>query len=152
MSSRYSKGMKPRFFLALVMAITLSACSSFFSPAGWPVSVTPDSKAVAHMINHVKFTGSTKNLTKQEKALLTFLDDPKNVEAAIGEKNIEGAHQWSAAEVYLVDPGKHVSVLCENGYQQKPIYFHYTAEEKTWYRVRDLEPQHSKGVAALVVK
>ena len=144
--------MKLRLFLALSMLLALSSCSSVFSPAGWPVSVTPERKAVAHMVEHVKFTRSTKYLTKQEKALLTFLDDPMNVEAAIGEKNIEGSHAWSAAEVYLVEPGKHVSVLCENGYEQKAVYFHYEAAEQTWYRVGNLEPKHSRGVAAVVVK
>lgn len=104
------------------------------------------------MMNHVKLTGSGKSLTKQEKSLLTFLADGENIAAAIGEKNIKGSHAWSAAEVYLVEPGKHVSVLCENGYQQKPIYFHYNKGEKTWYRVGNLEPEHSKGVPAVIVK
>lgn len=144
--------MKLRMYFALACTIALTACGSLFSPEGWPVAVTPQPKAVSHMVEHVKFTGSTKSLTKQEKSLLTFLDEPKNVADAIGEKNIEGSHQWSAAEIYLVEPGKHVSVLCENGYQQKPVYFHYNEVEKTWYRVGNLEPKHSKGVPAVVVK
>ncbi len=145
--------MKLRIFSTLFTCTLLCvSCGSFLSPSGWPVTVVPKSKAVAHMIEHVKFTESNQRLTNQEKALLTFLDDPQNVADAIGEKNMEGSHQWSTAEVYLVEPGKHVSVLCENGYQQKPVYFHYTESEKTWYRVGNLEPDHSKGVPAVVVK
>lgn len=144
--------MKLQMCFALACVVVLTSCGSLFSPEGWPVTVTPQSKAVSHMMEHVKYTGSVKSLTNQEKALLTFLEDKENVAAAIGEKNVEGSHEWSAAEVYLVDPGKHVAVLCENGYQQKPVYFHYTEEEKTWYRVENLDPEHSKGVAAVVVK
>ena len=55
--------MKLRLSLALSVLLALSSCSSVFSPAGWPVNVTPERKAVAHMVEHVKFTGSTKNLS-----------------------------------------------------------------------------------------
>lgn len=144
--------MRSRLFLVLVASLVLSSCDSLFSPAGWPVSVTPERKAVSHMVDHVKFSGSISHLTHAEKALLTFLDDPDNVVASIGEKNREGAHAWSTAEIYLVEPGKHISVLCENGYQQKAVYFHYNEAERTWYRVGNLEPKHSKGVPAVVVK
>lgn len=144
--------MKPRFALTLAAALALTSCAPVFSPPGWPVDVTPDRKAVKHMLEHVKSAETQNDLTKAEKALLTFLDDPKNVEAALGVKNRKGAHHWSAAEVYLVERGKHVSVLCENGYDQKAVYFHYNQEEKTWYRVGNLEPKHSKGIAALVVR
>ena len=144
--------MKSPLSLALISALVLTSCESLFSPKGWPVTVRPHTESVKHMVDHVKFTGSTKTLTKQEKALLTFLDDTKNVADAIGEKNSEGSHQWATAEIYLVEPGKHVSVLCENGYQQKAVYFHYTEAEKTWYRVKDLEPDHSVGIPAVVVQ
>lgn len=144
--------MKVKMCLTLACVVALTSCSSFFSPDGWPLTVSPQSKSVNYMMNHVKLTGSGKSLTKQEKSLLTFLADGENIAAAIGEKNIKGSHAWSAAEVYLVEPGKHVSVLCENGYQQKPIYFHYNKGEKTWYRVGNLEPEHSKGVPAVIVK
>lgn len=144
--------MKSPLLIAVATTLALSSCHSVFAPAGWPVTVTAQRKAVSHMVHHVKFTGSTENLTHQEKALLTFLDDPKNVEASIGKKSRENSHQWSTAEIYLVEPGKHVSVLCENGVEQKPVYFHYHETEKTWYRVGNLEPTHSKGVPAVVVK
>ncbi|BDS05916.1 hypothetical protein NT6N_09560 [Oceaniferula spumae] len=144
--------MQSRLVIALLASLILSSCDSVFSPEGWPVTVTEQREAVNHMVEHVKFTGSTADLTKQEKVLLTFLDDPKNVEAAIGVKSRENSHQWSTAEVYLVEPGKHVSVLCENGLEQKPVYFHYNKGEKTWYRVGNLEEKHSKGVPAVIVK
>lgn len=111
-----------------------------------------DKSAYRHMIEHTKFTGSSSDLTQHEKALLTFLDNPDNIAAALGKKNRPGFHQWSAAEVYLVNPGKHVSVLCENGYQQRAVYFDYDAAKKTWYRVAHLEDKHGKGVPAVVVK
>lgn len=136
----------------MAVTLALTACDSVFAPAGWPVTVTSDRKAVSHMVDHVKFTGSTTNLSHQEKVLLTFLDDPKNIADSIGEEHHENSHKWTAAEVYLVEPGKHVSVLCENGVEQKPVYFHYHETEKTWYRVGNLEPEHSKGVAAVVVQ
>ncbi len=138
--------------LACFTILSLVSCSSFLKPKGWPLSVEPRSEAIAHMTNHVKFTGSGIRLTHQEKALLTFLNDDSNIAAAIGKKNKPGAHLWSAAEVYRVDPGKHVSVLCENGYHQDSLYFHYDEAEKTWFRVNHLGEQQSRGVAAVVVK
>lgn len=144
--------MKCSAYFVAVMMVVVTSCSSVFSPEGWPVAITAQSGAVKHMTGHVKFTGSSKSLTKQEKALLTFLDSPKNVADAIGEKNREGAHQWSTAEVYRVEPGKRVSVLCENGYSQKAVYFQYTESEKTWYRVMNLEQYDSRGTAAVIVQ
>lgn len=145
--------MKLRMFFSLfTCTVMFSSCGSFLSPAGWPVEVEARSKKIEQMVDHVRFTGSTKTLRKEEKALLVFLEDPKNVADAIGKKNKEGSHEWSAAEVYLVERGKHVSVLCENGYEQKAVYFHYSETEKTWYRVSHLGPDHSKGVAAVIVK
>lgn len=108
--------------------------------------------AVAHIKEHVKFTGSGIRLTEPEKALLTFLHDDDNIAASAGKKNRPGAHQWSAAEIYRVEPGKHVSVLCENGYQQTAVYFHYDEAQKTWFRVNHLGENHSGGVPAVVVK
>ena len=137
---------------ALFSALFFTSCTQFFAPEGWPLEVSPQREAVKHMSDHVKFTGGNTKLTKQEKALLTFLDDKANVADAIGERNAEGSHQWSTAEVYLVEPGLHVSVICENGYQQKAVYFHYAKAEKTWYRVKNLEPDHSKGVPAVLVR
>ena len=137
---------------ALCMCVVLSACGSFFKPSGWPVETRAKKSAYQHMVEHVKFTGSKETLTYAEKALLTFLDNPDHIAAAVGKKNRPGAHQWSAAEVYRVDPGKHISVLCENGYQQKAVYFHYEESQKTWYRVNHLESKHGRGVPAVVVK
>ncbi len=139
-------------FVSVALSMVLVSCGALFKPSGWPVETSVKESAYHHMIEHVKFTGSKESLTHQEKALLTFLDNPDNIAAAVGKKNRPGSHEWSAAEVYLVDPGKHVSVLCEDGYQQKPVYFHYMPEEKTWYRVGHLEDTHGKGVPAVVVK
>lgn len=144
--------MKLSSIVPLTLCLLFAACGSFLKPSGWPVETTVDKSAYHHMIRHVKFTGATEKLTHAEKALLTFLDNPDNIAAAAGKKNRPGSHQWSAAEVYLVEPGKHVSVLCENGYQQKAIYFHYNADNKTWYRVGHLDDKHGKGVPAVIVK
>ena len=138
--------------LRIVFTMMLAACGQFFAPEGWPVEVSPESHAVVHLKEHVKFTGSGIRLTEHEKALLTFLDDDDNIAASVGKKNRPGAHQWSAAEIYRVDPGKHVSVLCENGYQQTAVYFHYDAEQKTWFRVNHLGENHNRGIAAVIVK
>lgn len=144
--------MKCSLFAPLILCVTIAACSSFTKPPGWPVVTEVKKSAYDHMLEHVKFTGSEEDLTHAEKALLTFLDNPDNIAAAVGKKNRPGSHQWSSAEVYLVIPGKHVSVLCENGYQQKAVYFHYDEAQKTWYRVRHLEDEHGKGVPAVIVK
>jgi len=140
-------------WLAVAIACVLStSCGTFFKPSGWPVEVSPDREAVSHLKQHVKFTGSGMRLTKPEQALLSFLNDENNIAASVGKKNRPGEHQWSAAEIYRVDPGKHVSVLCENGYQQDAVYFHYDEAKKTWYRVSHLGENHERGVAAVVVK
>ncbi|MGJ8676281.1 MAG: hypothetical protein ACSHX0_02055 [Akkermansiaceae bacterium] len=146
--------MKQYFILLLSCAalIGLTSCSSFNTPASWPVSVSPNAEAVSHMKNHVKFTGSGIRLTKQEQALLTFLDVEDNIADVIGKKNQPGSHTWSAAEIYRVDPGVHVSVLCENGYNQTAVYFHYDSEKSTWYRVKHLGEKHSLGAAVVLVK
>lgn len=144
--------MKLPFIFSIALCVTLSSCSDFFKPAGWPVDVTPNDESVSHVVEHVKFTGSGIRLTKQEKALLTFLDDEENIAASAGKKNQPGSHQWSAAEIYRVEPGKHVSVLCENGYQQTAVYFNYNAAKKTWFRVKHLGENPDKGVPAVIVK
>ena len=144
--------MNTRLISVLLVAMSLSACTSYFKPAGWPVSVAVDPVAVGHTIDHVKFVGSTRQLTKQENALLTFLDQPDHVAAAVGKENRPGSHQWSVAEIYRVDPSKHISALCENGYQQVAVYFHYRKEDATWYRVGHLEDRHGKGIPAVSVK
>ena len=135
----------------LAIALTAS-CGSSINPSGWPVTVAPSSESVSHMKKHVKFTGSNSKLTSQEKALLTFLDEDENIAKASGKKNVQGSHLWSAAEVYRVDPGRHISVLCENGYQQTAVYFHYSEFDKTWYRVSHLGENHSRGIPAVIVQ
>ena len=144
--------MKMSFLPVMVLSLALISCGNFSQPHGWPVEVVPKDESVVHLKEHVRFTGSGIRLTKQEKALLTFLDDESNITASLGKKNQPGAHQWSAAEIYRVEPGKHVSVLCENGYQQDAVYFHYDTDKKTWFRVSHLGENHDRGVAAVVVK
>ena len=140
------------FFAAIIPCILLTACSHFFTPEGWPLEIEPQNQAVAHLKKHVKFTGPGIRLTEQEKALLTFLNNEDNIAASVGKKNRPGSHQWSAAEIYRVEPGKHVSVLCENGYQQTAVYFHYDEEKKTWFRVSHLGENHSRGIPAVRLK
>lgn len=138
--------------LCCLMILCATSCSSFTTPKDWPLEVSPSVESLSHIKEHVKFTGSNIELTKQEKSLLTFLDNDDNIAAAIGKKNKPGAHVWSAAEVYRVEPGKHVSVLCENGYHQDSLYFHYNADKQTWFRVNHLGENHSTGVAVVIVK
>ncbi len=144
--------MRFSYLFCAILCVTLVSCDTFLKPSGWPVETAVKKSACDHMIKHVKFSGSMESLTHEERALLTFLHNPDNIAAAVGRKNRPGSHEWSAAEVYLVDPGKYVSVLCENGYQQKAVYFHYHAEKKTWYRVSNLEDKHRRGVPAVLVK
>lgn len=144
--------MRILFVIAATLCLGLASCGSFFEPKGWPIGVSPDKDAVNHLVEHVKFTGSGIRLTYHERALLTFLHNDQNIAVAAGKKNRPGSHQWSASEIYRVDPGKLISVLCENGYQQTAIYFHYEAAEKTWYRVNHLGENHNRGVPAVVVK
>lgn len=151
-SARIISDIMLKVLLGAAVCVTLSSCGQFFAPEGWPVEVSPQSHAVTHLKEHVKFTGSGIRLTEHERALLTFLDNDDNIAASVGKKNRPGAHQWSAAEIYRVDPGRHVSVLCENGYQQTAVYFHYDEEQKTWFRVNHLGENHNRGVAAVIVK
>ncbi len=144
--------MKYHFILALSLSVALSSCGTFLKPHEWPVEVKPDSESVHHMEDHVKFTGSSKKLTKQEQSLLTFLDKDDNIARCAGKKNRPGSHHWSAAEVYRVDPGKLISVLCEDGYLQTAVYFNYMPESKTRYRVSHLGESHHKGVPVVIVK
>jgi hypothetical protein len=144
--------MNMRMFTVLGMALCLSACTSFRTPSDWPVEVEADREIVGHTIEQVRFVGSTHQLTKPERALLTFLNDSDNIADSVGKKNRPGDHQWLAAEIYRVDPGRHISVLCENGYQQVAAYFHYRKEDGIWYRVGHLEDRHGKGIPAVKVK
>ena len=144
--------MNMRLLLALGMVLLVSSCTSFIKPKGWPVEVAADKVVAGHTIEQVRFVGSTRQLTTPERALLTFLNDSDNIAASVGKKNREGQHQWLAAEIYRVDPGRHISVLCENGYQQVAAYIHYRKENSTWYRVGHLEDKHGKGIPAVRVK
>jgi len=138
--------------IVFVVGITFCSCAKLRTPEGWPVEVVANEAVVGDTIDQVRFVGSTHELTKPEQALLTFLNDADNIATSVGKVNHAGDHQWLAAEIYRVDPGKHISVLCENGYQQVAAYFHYRPEDKIWYRVGHLEDQKSKGVPAVKVK
>jgi hypothetical protein len=140
------------FFAAVIPCILLTACSQFFKPEGWPLEIEPESQAVLHLKEHVKFTGSGIRLTEHEKALLTFLNNDDNIAASVGKKNRPGSHQWSAAEIYRVDLGGRRIIKKENGYQQTAVYFHYDEEKKTWFRVRHLGENHSRGIPAVRLK
>ena len=138
--------------MVLATALALSSCSIFRVPEGWPVEVVANESMVGDTIDQVRFVGSTRELTKPERALLTFLNDSDNIATSVGKENRAGQHRWLAAEIYRVDPGKHISVLCENGYQQVAVYFHYQEEDGIWYRVGHLEDKHGKGIPAVKVK
>lgn len=129
-----------------------AACAPFAVPHEWPVSVSPDRKAVRQLDDVVICNLSVDSLTKQEQALLTFLADPEHLRKAVGKPDNYGTHNWRIAEIFLVKPGREVSVLCEEGHMQEPLYFRYNPANSVWYRVADFESDKTRAVAAVVVK
>lgn len=131
--------------LLLPIFYCLLSCCAWHTSHPWPVPLKADNQAVETIASQVKFTGSGIRLTYPEKVLLTFLNDADNLTRAAGKKNFPGSHQWAAAEIYRVDPGKQISVLCENGYQQTAVYFHYDANRHLWLRVKHLGQRLERG-------
>ena len=154
----YSPCMSIRMVFLFFVVLAMNSCSTFHKPDGWPVEVEANQVMVNDTIDRVRFAGdkreteSTPKLTKPEQTLLTFLNDSDNIATSVGKVNHAGDHRWLAAEIYRVDPGKNISVLCENGYQQEAVFFHYRPEDKTWYRVENFEDPKAKGVPAVKVK
>ncbi len=92
-----------------------------------------------------------ESLTRQERTLLTFLADNERINESVGEPGRYGTREWKIAEIFLVEPGRQVSVLCEEGHYQVPLYFRYNPTNSVWYRVEDFENPAAKAVPALIV-
>lgn len=130
----------------------LLACAPFPVPSDWPVKTKADAAKVRSLDHVVASARPLHELTRQERALLTFLSDNNRIDEAIGKRNHYGIREWRIAEIFFVEPGKRVSVLCEDGHEQEPLYFRYSAENSVWYRVEDFENPQAKAYPALIVE
>jgi len=130
----------------------LIGCAPFPVPRAWPVAMVPDRAAARKYLAEVRGADSVSDLTRQEWALLNFLSDTDRINEAIGKKGRYGTRSWKIAEIYRVDPGREVSVLCEEGHNQEAIYFRYSPENKVWYRVVDFEQMKGNDYPAVIVK
>jgi hypothetical protein len=134
-------------------ALLVSSCSPFPVPSNWPVKTKIDREKVELLDKTVASSQPSTALSKQERALLTFLAEGQHINEAIGKRNDFGKHQWRIAEIFLVEPGRRVSVLCEDGHLQEPLYFRYNPDNSVWYRVEDFEnPKASSHPAVIVAK
>ena len=145
--------MKHFGFLALgLVAFGLIGCAPFPVPRDWPVAMAADRDTAGEYVEEVRGVDSVSDLTKQEWALLNFLSDTDRINEAIGKADSYGTRSWKVAEIYRVEPGREVSVLCEEGHNQEAIYFRYSPENKVWYRVLDFEDPHVREFPAVIVK
>ena len=135
-----------------MLLLGVVGCAPFPVPGDWPVAMKPDRAAAEKYLDEVRGVDSVSELTRQERALLNFLSDSDRLNEAIGKAGRYGTRSWEIAEVYRVDPGREVSVLCEEGHNQEPIYFRYSPENKVWYRVIDFEDPNAKAYPAVIVK
>jgi len=141
-----------RLLVVGLVFLGMCGCAPFPVPGDWPVAMDPDRDTASEFVEEVRGVDSVSDLTKQEWALLNFLSDNDRINEAIGKADDYGTHSWKIAEIYRVDPGREVSVLCEEGHRQEPIYFRYSPENKVWYRVGDFETPDVKAYPAVIVK
>lgn len=144
---------RPFLILSACAAALFTQCAPFPVPGDWPVKVKPSAKkspdVAAALISHTPVS----ELSRQDRALLAFLADDTRVQQAVGRKNAHGGTDWRIEEIFLVQPGKKVSVMCEDGYDQEPLYFLYHEDNAVWYRVEDFEnPKAASHPAVIVVK
>ncbi len=130
----------------------LIGCAPFPVPRDWPVAMAPDRDTAREYLDEMHGVNSVSALTRQEWALLNFLSDADRINEAIGKKDRYGTRSWEIAEIYRVDPGREVSVLCEEGHNQQAIYFRYNPENKVWYRMTDFEQVEGQDYPAVIVK
>lgn len=146
--------MFPRFQIGLLAGVValLTACAPFPVPSDWPVRLKADPVKVRSFQGLVATPIPVNSLTRQERALLTFLADNQRINEAIGKEDRYGTRTWKITEIFLLEPGKRVSVLCEEGHFQEPLYFIYNPANSIWYRVVDFEDPKAKQIPALVVE
>ena len=135
----------------MIGAVALSGCVGFPTPDYWPIEVAPSVEAERSLHGVVKSAEPISNLTRQERALMTFIADPENVRDAIGMRDKYGTRNWEVIEVFLVEPGQRVSVLAEEGHNQEALYFIYHPDERLWYRVGNFE-EPGRGAPAVRVR
>jgi len=134
-------------------ALVFSACAPFPVPADWPVALKEDRVKVRMLENAVANSVPVSSLTRQERSLLTFLSDNQRVNEAIGkEDRYGGTASWKIAEIFIVEPGRRVSVLCEEGHYQEPLYFRYNPDNQVWYRVEGFDDADAAAYPALIVR
>lgn len=142
--------------LFLVPAIALSAlfvsCTPFPVPSDWPVKQKVEMTKVRTLEDRVGTYQQNTVLTRQERALLTFLADNDRINESIGKSDRYGTKTWKIAEIFLIEPGRKVSVLCEEGHFQEPLYFRYNPSNSVWYRVDNFENPKAAEVPALIVQ
>lgn len=139
--------------LALTTTAFLVQCAPFPVPGDWPVSIKPSTRKASEVSPALISNTPVKELTRQDRALLAFLADDDRVQQAVGKKNAHGQAEWRIEEVFLVQPGRKVSVMCEDGYDQEALYFRYSDTNSVWYRVEDFEnPKAASHPAVIVVK
>ncbi len=140
------------WLLVGIGVLAMIGCAPFPVPSDWPVALSPDRKAAKELGEVLISSRPVRSLSRQEQALLSFLNDNELINQAIGKRDRYGTRTWKIAEIFLVEPGLRVSVLCEEGHTQEPIYFRYNPDNKVWYRVTDFEDPESKGYPAVIVE
>lgn len=135
----------------IVGALFCVGCAGFPTPNYWPVATAPSQAAERTLHGVVKSSEPISSLSYQERALLSFVADRQNIRDAIGIKDNHGTRDWQVIEIFIVEPGRRVSVLAEEGHDQKALYFSYRPETKMWYRVADFAGS-GRGVPAVRVK
>lgn len=136
----------------LGVSLLAASCAPFPVPHEWPVEMAPDRQAATQLRDSLVSSTPVSSLTRQEQVLLAFLSDNERINQAIGKRDHYGTRTWRIAEIFLVEPGRRVSVLCEEGHNQEAIYFRYRPENKVWYRVGDFEDPTAKEYPAVIVR
>lgn len=137
---------------AATFAALMSACAPFPVPDDWPVRQKADNAKARGLYDVLSTSRPVGSLTSQERALLTFLTDNDRINEAIGKTDRHGNRTWRIVEIFLVEPGRQVSVLCEEGHFQEALYFRYNPSNSVWYRVEDFENPNAAAVPALIVQ
>jgi hypothetical protein len=134
----------------IIAALFCGGCAGVTKPNYWPVTTAPSQAAERSLQGVVKNVERISSLSYQERALLTFAANPQNIRDAIGTKDSHGTRAWQVIEIFIVEPGRRVSVLAEEGHDQEALYFNYRPEKRLWYRVKDFAG-NSRGVPAVRV-
>lgn len=136
----------------LAISAFVASCSPFPVPSDWPVRQKVEMPKVRTLEDRVGTYHPDTVLTRQERALLTFLADSTRINESIGKADRYGTKTWKIAEIFLIEPGRKVSVLCEEGHFQEPLYFRYNPQNSVWYRVDNFENPKAVEVPALIVQ